>query len=481
MHVPTILKVVGSLLVMIGLAQLIPAATSFLYGDRDWPEFLQSGTAAAAAGAALVVLTRRARELSIRDGFVVVTVAWITACLASAVPLYTTGAVPTFVDATFESMSGYTTTGSSVISDYSRLSHGVLLWRSLIQWFGGLGIILLGLAILPALGVGGMQLYQREVTGPYHDKLTPRLRDTAKALWAVYVLLTAIEAVLLNLLGMTTFEAINHAMTTLATGGFSTRPDSIAGFGPGVEWTLILFMYLGGMNFALHYKLLTDPMRGWGVFRDMEWRWYTGAAMLFSLAVAVHLIWARGYGADDALTKGAFHVVSIMTTTGFASDDYVKWGAFPQLLLLYCMIAGGSAGSTGGGLKWVRILLVSKNARLSMIRLIHPNVVRRPKINDVQVTEEIQSNIGGFVFLYFVTLAVVTLLLTLDGLPIFTAFGAAATALGNVGPGFESLGPVENFGWLSPEAKGILTAAMLLGRLELMTVLMAIVPRTWRD
>jgi trk system potassium uptake protein TrkH len=480
MHVLTILKVVGALLVVIGGAQVIPALTSWGYGDPDAHLFVESAALAMAAGALFVVLSWRSRDLSIRDGFVVVTVAWVTACLASALPLYTTGAVPTFVDAAFESMSGYTTTGSSVITDLTKVSHGVLLWRSLIQWIGGVGIILLGLAILPALGVGGMQLYDREVTGPYHDKLTPRLRDTAKALWGVYVLLTFTQVVILILLGMSPFEAINHSMATLATGGFGTRNDSLTSFGPSIEWVFTLFMFLGGMNFALHYKLITHPTRGLSVLKDIEWRWYAGAAVLFSSGVSAHLMLVEHYEPFRAVTKGAFHVVSLMTTTGFATDNFALWGAFPQLLLVYCMIAGGCAGSTGGGMKWVRILLIFKNARLSMLRLIHPNVVRRPKINDVPVTEEIQSNIGGFVFLYFVTLAIITLLLTLDGLTILTAFSAAATALGNVGPGLEKLGPAENFAWLSWEAKVILTFAMLLGRLELMTVLMVVLPRTWR-
>jgi trk system potassium uptake protein TrkH len=480
MHVLTILKVVGALLVVIGGAQLIPALVSWGYGEPDAYLFLESALLAMAGGALFITLSWRSRDLSIRDGFVVVTIAWVTACIASAYPFYATGAVPTFIDAAFESMSGYTTTGSSVIPDLTKVSHGVLMWRSLIQWIGGMGIILLGLAILPALGVGGMQLYDREVTGPYHDKFTPRLRDTATALWGVYVLLTAAQTAILIALGMTPFEAINHSMATLATGGFGTHNDSLVSFGPAVEWVFTLFMYLGGMNFVLHYKLMTNPIRGLSALRDIEWRWYTGALLLFSCGVAAHLVWVERYEPFRALTKGSLHVVSMMTTTGFASDNFVLWGGFPQLLLVYCMIAGGCAGSTGGGIKWVRILLIFKNARLSMLRLIHPNVVRRPKINGVTVTEEIQTNIGGFVFLYFATLGVVTMLLTLDGLSITMAFSAAATALGNVGPALEKLGPMDNFGWLTPQAKLILSGAMLMGRLEILTVLMAIAPRTWR-
>ena len=480
MHALTILKVVGAMLVVVGGAQLIPAAVSWGYGDLDASLFLESALLAMACGGLLVVLSWRSRDVSIRDGFVVVTAGWVTVCLAGAVPFYTTGTLPTFVDALFESVSGFTTTGASVIAEFDGISHGIFIWRSLTHWLGGLGIILLALAVLPALGVAGMQLYQRETSGPYQDKLTPRLRDTARAVWSVYVMLTVAETAALILLGMEPFESVNHSMATIATGGFGTRADSIGSYGSAIEWTITGFMFVSGVNFSLHYRLLASPLRGWKYYRDVEFRWYTIAVVGISLAVALHLFFTQGYAWERALTKGTFQVVSIITTTGFASDDYVLWGAFPQFLLLFCMLSGACAGSTSGAIKWVRIVLIAKNARLSMLRMIHPNVVRYPKINDIQVTDEIQGNVGAFVFLYFVTLGVVTLIVSLDGQSMLTALGAAATCQGGVGPGLDLAGPAGNFSSLGVASKLALGAAMLMGRLEILTVLMVILPRTWR-
>lgn len=466
---------------VLGAAQLVPTGVSLLYGEDDWKFFLGSALGAAGVGGMLTVVCWNAREISIRDGFVIVTTVWVSACLAGAVPLYLTGAVPSFVDAIFESMSGFTTTGASVIVDYAALSHGVLLWRSMSQWFGGMGIIVLAVAIMPALGIAGMQLYQREVPGPYHEKITPRLRDTAKALWSVYVALTVAEVAILMALGMGAFDAINHSMTTVATAGFGTHSGSIAAFSsPAIEWTIIAFMFVASMNFSLHYRLFTNPARRWGYFRDFEWRWYALAVLTLCAVVSAYLYANLDYSLGRAVTKGTFQVMSLATTTGFASDDYVQWGAFPQIVLLFAMIAGGCAGSTSGGVKWVRLLLAIKNIHLDMLRLIHPNVVVHAKINDVQVTDRIQSNISSFLMMFMATLGALTLLISLDGHSIVTSLGAAVSALANIGPALESLGPTGNYSSLSDYVKLLLVAGMLLGRLELMTVAMLFLPHTWR-
>jgi trk system potassium uptake protein TrkH len=344
-----------------------------------------------------------------------------------------------------------------------------------------MGIIVLALVVLPALGIGGMQLFKREVPGPYSDKLTPKIRDTAKALWMAYALITVLEAAALVMLGMTPFEAINHALTTVSTGGFGTRADSITGFhSTAIEWTIIAFMFVAGMNFSLHYRLLARPGHRWGYFKDLEWLWYTSAVLLISVAVVAFLIFKQGYVASEAFTKGTFQVVSILTTTGYASDDYVQWGAFPQLLLLALMMTGGCAGSTSGGVKWVRILLVFKNIRLELMRLVHPHVVVHAKMNQTVVTRDIQRNIYTFLFLFFTTLAVLTMLISLGGHSVMTSLGGAPSALGNIGPGLGALGPSGTYAPLSPYVKWVLIAGMLLGRLELMTVLVAIFPFLWR-
>lgn len=481
MHFFPILNVVGTLLVVLGGAQVIPLMVSVFYGEPGWISFLESSLGNAVIGGVLVLISRHSKEISERDGFLVVTLGWLAAALAGAMPYYLSGTLLTFTDAVFESMAGFTTTGASVFQDYASVEKGIFLWRSMTQWFGGMGIIVLALVILPALGIGGMQLYKREVPGPYNEKLTPRLRDTAKALWSVYVLITLLETGVLFLLGMTPFEAINHALTTVATGGFSTRGGSIAAFNsPAIEWAIIVFMFIAGMNFALHFKMLARPNSRLAYFKDTEWRWYVGGAALFIVATAAYLMLARDYSWFTALTKGAFQVISILSTTGYASDDYVLWGAFGQLLMVFAMIVGGCAGSTSGGLKWVRILLVFKYIYTVMLRLVHPKAVTQTKLNNKRVSEDILSNIFALIFLFFSTLAVTTLLLALDGHSMLTSFGAALSALGNVGPGLDAVGPTENYMHLSAYAKWVLTLAMLMGRLELMTVFVLFMPSMWR-
>ncbi|MCZ6729932.1 MAG: TrkH family potassium uptake protein [SAR324 cluster bacterium] len=481
MHLLSVLKVVGALMMVLGGAQLVPMAASLLYGEGDWPVFLASALAVLAAGGFLFTISRNASEISVRDGFAVVTFSWIAAAIAGSLPYYFSGAVATFTDAMFESMSGFTTTGASVLTDFAVLSHGILLWRSMTQWFGGMGIIVLALVILPALGIGGMQLYRRESPGPDSDKITPRIRDTAKALWAIYLLLTVSEALALYILGMTPFEAVNHSLTTVATGGFSTRADSIGGFdSAAIEWTLIGFMLFGGMNFTLHYRLFTKPGQRWGYFGNLEWWWFVSAVAIASLSVIAYLFFKQDYALSEALTKGVFQVVSLATSSGFVSDDYVRWGAFPQILLVIMMLGGGCAGSTSGGIKWLRILLMFKNIRLQLLRLVHPHVVVQVKINHAVVTRDIQRNIYAFVSLFFITLGVLTLLISLDGHSMLTSIGAAVSALANIGPGLDAVGPTESYLPLSAYVKWLLISGMLLGRLELMTVFMLLLPFTWR-
>jgi trk system potassium uptake protein TrkH len=481
MHLLSIVNVIGTLVAVLGLGQLVPLGVALVFGEPDWPVFLASGLAAMSVGGALMLLCRNAREISERDGFFVVTFGWMAASLVGGLPYLLGGTAASFTDAMFESMSGFTTTGASILVDYSGLTHGILLWRSMTQWFGGMGIIVLALVILPALGIGGMQLYKREVPGPYSEKLTPRLRDTARALWSVYLGITAAETLALFWQGMTLFEAVNHALTTVSTGGFSTRGGSIGGFdSAGIEWTVIFFMFVAGMNFSLHYRLLIRPRFPGPHVRDMEWLWYCAGVGLAALLVVGYLVVFQGYGIGEGLTKGTFQVMSILTTTGYVSDDYARWGAFPQILLLFLMITGGCAGSTAGGVKWVRILLVFQYIHMELLRLLHPRLVIHAKINQTRVSREILSNIFAFIFLYLTTLAVTTLLIALDGQTFLTSLGAAASALGNIGPGLEQVGPVETYFPLSAYAKWVLILAMLMGRLELMTVLVLFMPGVWR-
>ena len=481
MHLFPILNVVGALLMLIGGVQLFPLLTALFSGEQDWQVFLYSGAGAFLLGGGLFFFSRSGKEISEKDGFAVVTLGWLMAAAAGAMPYYLSGVTAGFTDAFFESMSGFTTTGASVFTEYRGIGQGIFLWRSMTQWFGGMGIIVLALVILPALGIGGMQLFKREVPGPYSEKMTPRLKDTARALWGVYLGMTIVESLVLVAMGMAPLEAINHALTTVSTGGFSTRGGSIGEYNSAaIEWVLILFMVIAGMNFALHYRALAQHTHRNAHWRDLEWRWFMGVVVLVSLAVSIYLYFHEGYALSRALTKGTFQVVSILTTTGFGSDDYVLWGAFPQLALLLLMIVGGCAGSTSGGVKWVRIILVFNFIRQEMLRLVHPKVVIHTRIGHIRVTQDIVGNILAFIFLYLTTLGVATLLLSLDGHSILTSLGAAASAIGNIGPGLDAVGPAGNYAALSSWSKWVLISAMLLGRLELMTVFVLFSPRLWR-
>jgi trk system potassium uptake protein TrkH len=344
-----------------------------------------------------------------------------------------------------------------------------------------MGIIVLALVILPALGIGGMQLYKREVSGPSAEKLTPRIRDTARALWSVYALLTLAQAIALVLAGMPVFDAINHALTTLSTAGFSTRDGSIGAYNSAaIEWIIIFFMMAAGTNYFLHYRAMFRRGQQLNYFRDPEWRWYAFGTVVAALVMAGYLIVERDYEPFRALTKGTFQVVSVLTTTGYGSDDFGQWGPFPMMLLFALMITGGCAGSTSGGVKWVRIVLMMKFIRMEVLRLIHPRLVVHAKFGHARVTPDILGNVFAFIFLYMTTLGVTTLLLTLDGNSILTAMGSAASALGNVGPGFDATGPSTTFAGLSDFSKWVLTLAMMMGRLELMTVFALFMPHTWR-
>ena len=373
MHLLPILSLAGTLLALLGVAQLVPMGVSLAFNEPEWRVFLLTALGTSVIGISLFLTARGSKDINERDGFLVVTLGWLAAAVCGAVPYLATGSVHSSHDAFFESMSGFTTTGASILTDLSGVSHGLLIWRSMTQWFGGMGIIVLALVILPALGIGGMQLYKREVPGPYSEKITPRLADTARALWSIYILLTVVLVLVLRWLDLSWFEAVNHALTTIATAGFSTRNDSIGGFAsPSLEWVLMVFMLLSGMNYFLHYRLLFRPGSRLGFLRDVELRWYLGTGVLVTLGVALHLFAQKGYPAQVALTKAAFQVTSLLTTTGFTSDDYGSWGVGWQVILLLLMFTGGCAGSTSGGIKWVRVILVIKFIRLELMRLIHP-------------------------------------------------------------------------------------------------------------
>jgi trk system potassium uptake protein TrkH len=469
MNLRAVLNVLGALLVFLGLSCALPIGFSIYFADDDFLALAQAALLTVGVGGILHFLNRQHSELRIREGFAIVTFGWIISATAGALPFCFYGNL-TFTDAYFEIMSGFTTTGASILSNIEALPHGLQFWRCFTQWLGGMGIIVLSVAILPALGVGGMQLFKAEVPGPSHDKLKPRVQETAKTLWGVYVLLSGAETALLLLGGMNLFEALCHTFTTMATGGFSTRNASIGAYGHAyIDGVITFFMILAGTNFALHYSALHGRVSEY--WRDSEFRFYLGIIAVFVIVILFDLLLRTGSSFGQALMQSSFQVASIVTTTGFATADFEKWPGLSQLLLMMLMLIGGCAGSTAGSVKAVRILIIFKYAFAELKRLIHPNAVIPVRLNGKTVSQEVIVKVLGFSVLYVVLLAVAAVLLCLMQIDLPTAVTGVMATLGNVGPGFGTVGPTENYGHLPVMAKWLLSFCMLLGRLEIFTVL----------
>lgn len=479
-HGRTVLHVVGWLVAFAGAAMLLPTAVSFAYGEPVAWRLLLAALVSAGAGLVTARATGPAGEISIRDGFAIVTLGWIGVALAGTLPYLLTGSIGSFTPAFFESMSGLTTTGATIVEDIGDLPRGVVLWRSQTQWMGGMGIIVLSVAILPLLGIGGMQLLSAEIPGLAPDRLRPRVRQTATLLWGVYALLTGAEALLLWAGEMTLFEAVNHAFTTMATGGFSTENGSIGAFEtPWTQYVIAFFIGMAGINFTLHYSVLAGR---WGALRrNRELRVYLWLVAIATVVLTA-LVWIPGTieSLEAAFRAGLFQAVSIMTTTGYAAADYEAWLPPAQTLIFLLMLVGGCTGSTAGSVKVLRHVLVTKEARLSLRRLLHPRGVFVYKLDGKTVSEDVLGSVSGFLLLYLGFLGGGTLLLNVLGLDVATAAGAAAATIGNVGPGFGIVGPAETYAPLPGPALWVLSCLMLLGRLELFTVLVLFTRGYWR-
>lgn len=471
MNVRGVIFLLGRLLSALAVSLLVPAVVSaFTDGVATWA-FLVSAGLSGMSGTALWLLFHQPEDFPFgrREAFVLVASAWALMGLAGALPWVVHYGPSFLVDALFESVSGFTTTGASILADIEGQPKAFLLWRSLTHWLGGMGIIVLGIAILPRLAVGGIELLSAEATGPTSEKLTPRIAQTAKALWGIYAGLTLLESIALWALGMTPFDAVNHAMATMATGGFSTNNASLAGFeSPAMEMVVTFFMVLAGINFAVHFQLLRGRLRR--VRRDPELRLYLAICAGATLVMAIDLV-LRGTPWLDSLRLSVFQAVSVITTTGFATDNYDVWPAFSRGLLFLLMFVGGCAGSTGGSIKVMRVLVVLKKLGVDLQQLVRPHAVLPVRMGDRTVREDLVTNVTTFVLLFGVLFGVGGLLLSAMGIEMVTAFSASAACLTNVGPGFAEVGAVANYSHLPPAAKLVLTAWMLIGRLELYTVL----------
>jgi len=459
---------------------LTPIGFSLYYHDGTWPVFLASGAAGLAAGSGLVCLLAPDREISHKDGFAIVGLSWLAAAALGAMPFYLSGAIPSFLDAYFEAMSGFTTTGSTILPDVELLGPGLLFWRSLIQWLGGMGIIVLSLAILPVLGVGGMQLFQAEVPGPTKDRLAPRVQDTARILWGVYVLFTALQTGLLMLAGMNFFDAVCHSFCTLATGGFSTKTASVAAYDSAwIDGIITLFMALAGINFALHFRLLTGNVKAF--FSNEELNFYLGVALFATLYLTLSTVLKGTFETWlQAFRYVSFQVWSILTTTGFGTADFDLWSPDCKILMVVLMCLGGMAGSTAGGIKNVRILVFWKFTLAQIKQLIHPKAVVAIKLEGRGIPKEVVRSVLGYLALYMVVFVVATLIVTSQGVDIVTGSTSVIATLNNIGPGLAEVGPTRHFGLLSDPAKIALIVCMVAGRLELFTIAVLFAPSYWR-
>lgn len=464
-----------------GAFMLLPFIISIFYGENDSLGFLISAGINLLAGGLIIWLTRKAtRDIGKREGFIIVSLVWVIFSLLGSLPYIFTGAIPSYTDAFFETMSGFTTTGSSILNDIESLTHGILFWRSLTHWLGGMGIIVLSLAILPIFGIGGMQLYIAEVPGPTPDKISPRIRQTAASMWVIYVILTIAETFLLWIGEMPLFDAVCHSFATMATGGFSTKQASIAFWpSPYIQYVIILFMFLAGTNFTLTYFAIRGKFKP--ILKDEEFKYYGLITIGFTLLIFIGLIISTQTGVEEAFRNSLFWVVSIITTTGFCTVDYLLWKPVLVALVFALFFFGGSAGSTGGGIKIMRIVLLFKNGYYELKRMIHPNAVIPLKFNKHSVDSKIVTNVLAFFVLYFMIFGTSTVLFMVFEPNLESAMGAVASSLGNIGPGLGSVGPAENYAHIHPAGKWFLSFLMLLGRLELFTILVLFSPSFWKE
>ncbi|MCZ4409257.1 TrkH family potassium uptake protein [Cryomorphaceae bacterium 1068] len=420
------------------------------------------------------------RNIKKRDGYIIVTLSWVVMAMSGAVPFMLTDSIPNFTNAFFESISGFTTTGATILDDIESLPESILFWRSLTQWVGGLGFIVLVISILPSLGIGGMQLFLAEAPGITADKIQPRIQDTAKRLWFLYIGLTLIEMVILYFAGMSFFDAINHSLTTMSTGGFSTKQASIAYFeSPAIEYIITFFMFLGGTSFVLIYLALKGKFAR--IWQNEEFRAYTTLTFGVTVVVSIILMFKSGLPLEQAFRESIFQVVGVLTTTGFATADFTVWGGSVALIFFTLMFVGGSAGSTAGGVKIIRHLMIAKNSITEFKRQLHLSAIIPVRFNGKAVAHEITRNILAFVIIYLTIFGIGSVSLTLLGMDALTAMGSVATSLGNVGPGLNETGPSLTFSQIPSLAKWILGALMVVGRLEIFTVLIIFTGYFWRD
>lgn len=494
LNLKIIISFLGLTSMMNGVFMLFAVPFSIYYDEPEKWGILFAGLTTITFGFILWFFNRKAKKsLGKKEGYLIVTLGWLMLSFTGTLPYVFTGAIPEYTNAFFETISGYSTTGSSILTDIESMPKGILFWRSATHWIGGMGIIVLTVAILPLLGIGGMQLFMAEAPGPSADKMHPRITETAKRLWLIYFSLTFTEFFLLKIAGMTWFDAINHAMATMSTGGFSTKNASVAHWNgnPLIQYIITAFMFIAGTNFVLTYFSLKGRVRK--AFRNEEFRYYffgiifvtiaiTGAIAFFqdpNLQTSVNHPMPLGEK-ESAFRHALFQVTSIITTTGFVTADFTMWNSFATMIMFSLFFLGGSAGSTSGGVKIVRHVIMVKNSLLEFKKLLHPNAIIPVRYDGSAIPKSIVFNILAFFVLYMAIFIISSVLLSFMGLDFESAIGATTSSLGNIGPAIGSVSPVDNFAHLSISAKWFCAFLMLIGRLELFTVLILLTPFFWK-
>ncbi len=474
-----VLKSLGLVLSLEAAAMILSLLISLYYNEGDTRAFVYSIIVTGSAGLALSLIPVHSKTVGYREGFAIATLSWLLTAGFGSLPFMFSGALCGFADAFFETMSGFTTTGASVFINVEAQTHGILFWRSLTHWMGGMGTIVLILALIPSLKIAGMQLYKAEVPGPTKSKVLPRIAQTARELYKLYLIITVAEISLLLLAGMPLFDSFIHTFGSVATGGFSSKSLSVGAYNSlAIELIIVFFIVICGMNFALHYRALRGDLKSY--WRDPEAKLYLGVITVSVLLISINLIQSMGYSLGEALRASFFTVPSIITTTGFATADFDRWPDFSRLLLVILMFFGGCAGSTGGAIKNVRMLILFKSVSRQIVRLLHPQAVVPVRLGREVVPEEVVSSVQTFFFLYMLIFTVATAYISFLGFDLISALSAVASTLGNVGPGLGLVGPMSNYAALPGSGKVVLSLCMLLGRLEIYTVLVVLSTKFWR-
>ena len=476
----TIIRIIGILLLLETVMFLVCSSVSFYYRESDMLDFWKAGGITAGIGLLLAALGKGGeRQLTRRDGYVLVSFAWVAFSLFGMLPFYIGGYIPDIADAFFETMSGFSSTGATILDDIESLPHGILFWRSMTQWIGGLGIIMFTIAVLPIFGVSGLQVFAAEASGPTHDKVHPRIGITAKWIWSIYAGITALLVGLLMLGGMDWFDSICHAFATTGTGGFSTKQASVAYYkSPYIEYVISIFMFISGINFTLLLLFVNRKFKKF--IGNAELKFYFGSVVLFTAVIAIVLYYTSPMGMEESFRKSLFQVISLHTSTGFATDDYMQWSPVLWGLLTIIMLMGACAGSTTGGLKCIRMVILTKVSRNEFKHILHPNAILPVRINKQVISPSIVSTVLAFCFIYISIIVIGTLLMMAMGVGAEESMGCVISSIGNMGPGLGETGPAYSWNALPDAAKWLLSFLMLLGRLELFTVLLLFTPDFWK-